>query len=168
VVGIAKAYTTRVGNGPFPTEWLDARGEAIRQKGQEYGATTGRPRRCGALDLVVLRHAARVNGLTEWAVTKLDVLSGTGPIPVAVAYEANGRRYEDFPADDGLWSTLKPVYEEMPGWEDPLHPPRVWDDLPLNARRYLERIHRDTGVPIGLVSWGPDREQTIVLRHPFG
>ncbi len=168
IIGIAKAYTTRVGAGPFPTELLDDVGQRIREVGAEYGTTTGRPRRCGWLDLVILRYAARVNGLDEFALTKLDVLSGLDRLKVAVAYERGGERVqpsvtEYFPAEFGVESLAewKPVYEELPGWTEDITGARTRADLPPAAREYVERVEEWTGVPISLIGVGPEREQAI-------
>jgi len=180
VIGVAKAYTTRVGAGPFPTELLDEVGDRIREVGGEYGTTTGRPRRCGWLDLVILRYAAQVNGLDELALTKLDVLSGLERLKVAVAYEWVGshpeqtcpepgrrgrrERTEVFPAEFGLESLAqwRPVYEELPGWEQDISGVRSRGDLPPAAREYVERVEEWVGVPITLIGVGPGREQAIV------
>ena len=171
VVGIAKAYTTRVGAGPFPTELLDEIGERIRQVGAEFGTTTGRPRRCGWLDLVILRYAARVNGLDEFALTKLDVLSGLERLKVAVAYQRAGagpessrrERIEFFPAEFGVESLAEwePIYEELPGWTEDITGVRTRDDLPPAAREYVARVEEWVGVPITLIGVGPEREQAI-------
>jgi adenylosuccinate synthase len=163
VVGVAKAYTTRVGAGPFPTELLDEVGDRIRQVGNEYGTTTGRPRRCGWLDLVILRYAARVNGLDEIALTKLDVLSGLERLRVAVAYERDGARTEFFPAEFGVESLAQwePVYEELPGWAEDIRGVRRREDLPPAAREYVARIEEWVGVPVTFVGVGPAREQAI-------
>ncbi len=163
VVGIAKAYTTRVGAGPFLTELLGGIGEQIRKIGAEYGTTTGRPRRCGWLDVVILRYAARVNGLTEFALTKLDVLSGLERLKVAVAYERGGERTEYFPAEYGAHALAewKPVYEELPGWTEDITGVRTRAALPPAARKYVERVEEWTGVPITLIGVGPAREQAI-------
>ena len=164
VVGVAKAYTTRVGEGPFPTELLDQVGDRIRDVGGEYGTTTGRPRRCGWLDLVILRYAARVNGLDELAFTKLDVLSGLDKLKVAVAYERGAERIETFPAEFGIESLAewRPVYEELPGWSEDITEARSRDDLPPVAREYVARVEEHVGVPITLIGVGPGREQAIV------
>ncbi len=164
VIGIAKAYTTRVGAGPFPTELLDEVGDRIREIGGEYGTTTGRPRRCGWLDLVILRYAARINGLDELALTKLDVLSGLERLEVAVAYERDGERIEYFPAELGVeeLARWRPVYEELDGWAEDISAVRNRDDLPTAAREYVERIEEWVGVPITLIGVGPEREQAIV------
>jgi adenylosuccinate synthase len=163
VVGIAKAYTTRVGAGPFLTELLDEVGGRMRTVGGEYGTTTGRPRRCGWLDLVILRYAVRVNGLNELALTKLDVLSGLERLKMAVAYERGGERIEYFPAEFGVEALAewKPVYEELPGWSEDISGARTRGDLPAAARKYVKRIEEEVGVPITLIGVGPEREQAI-------
>ena len=164
VVGVAKAYTTRVGAGPFPTELLGAVGDRIRDVGAEFGTTTGRPRRCGWLDVVILRYAARVNGLTDLALTKLDVLSGVDPLRVAVAYEREGKRIEHFPAEFGVkeLSRWTPIFQEVPGWYGDISSVRRAQDLPAPARDYVARIAEWTGVPVTFVGVGPDREQAVV------
>jgi adenylosuccinate synthase len=167
VVGIAKAYTTRVGSGPFPTELHDALGKKLRQDGDEFGATTGRPRRCGWFDAVVVRHAVRLNGMCGLALTKIDVLTGFKAIRVCTAYEYNGRRLEDVPASNAVLGAVKPIYEEWPGWTEPLHTARSLDDLPANARAYIRRLEEITGVPMMMISVGAGRNETIVLRNPF-
>jgi adenylosuccinate synthase len=164
-VGIAKAYTTRVGGGPFPTELEDETGQRLRDAGAEYGSTTGRPRRCGWLDLVALRHAVAVNGLTEIAITKLDVLSAVDTLELCVAYELDGQRLSHPPYD--RIDAVKPVYETLEGWSEDLSSCRTRTDLPPAAQRYLERIEREVGCRIGTVSVGPDREDTADLRDPF-
>jgi len=162
IIGIAKAYVTRVGSGPFPTELLDATGDGLRNRGGEFGATTGRPRRCGWQDLVVLRQSVLLNGFTDIALTKLDVLSGLDELKICVAYEQNGKRLQGFPSgSDGL-AGVTPVYEAMPGWQDDLSGCRTWESLPAAARAYVERLEKLAGVPISIVSVGPDREQTII------
>jgi adenylosuccinate synthase len=166
VVGITKAYTTRVGGGPFPTELHGEAGERLRTAGNEYGATTGRPRRCGWLDLPALRFAARINGLTELAVTKLDILTGLGDIQLCTHYEdGNGQRLET-PPYDGL-DTVTPVYETLPGWSEDLTACQTIDDLPKNASAYVRRIAELSGVKVGMVGVGADRAQTLRLRDPF-
>ena len=164
VVGVAKAYTTRVGAGPFPTELLGETGERIREVGCEYGTTTGRPRRCGWLDLPILRYAAQVNGLDEFALTKLDVLSGLPRLEVAVAYEREGERIDVFPAEFGVESLAgwEPVIEELPGWDEDITGVRRREDLPAAAREYVARIEEWTGVPVTFIGVGPEREQAIV------
>jgi adenylosuccinate synthase len=167
VLGIVKSYTTRVGGGPFPTELGDATGERLRKVGDEFGATTGRPRRCGWLDVVVLRFAARVNGLWGMALTKLDVLSGLDTIKVCVAYELDGQRLEELPGELDDFARVKPIYEELPGWKESLSMARTLEDLPANALRYVRRIEETSGIPVVCLSVGPDRGETIVLSNPF-
>lgn len=165
VIGISKVYATRVGNGPFPTELHGAEGDALREAGGEFGATTGRPRRCGWLDLPALRYAVRINGLTGLALTKIDVLTGMPSIKLCTGYELNGERYDTIPYDD--LDHVKPIYEEVPGWNEAIGHCRKMADLPKNARAYIERIEREADCPAWLVSVGADREQTIILRDAF-
>ncbi len=167
VLGITKAYTTRVGGGPFPTEDHGAGGAWLGDKGLEFGATTGRKRRCGWLDSVVLREAAIVNGFGSLAVNKLDVLSGLAEIPLATAWRIDGKLTHDFPMTLDEVSRAEPVYETLPGWSEPLGALRAYEQLPGNARRYLERIEALVEVPIDLISIGPGRGQTIARRDPF-
>lgn len=167
VLGIAKAYTTRVGAGPFPTELEDEVGAKLRQVGGEFGATTGRPRRCGWFDAVVVRQAARLSGLSGIALTKLDVLSGIETLRIAVAYDCNGERYERVPASVRALTQARPIYEEMEGWTEDLSGARRFEDLPLNARKYISRIEELTGAPVTLISVGAERDETILLRDPF-
>ena len=164
VVGVIKAYTTRVGEGPFPTELHDDMGEHLRQTGGEFGVTTGRPRRCGWYDAVVARYASRVNGLTDLVLTKLDVLTGLERIPVCVAYEVDGRRFDEMPANQSDFHHATPVYEELPGWSEDITGVRRFEDLPENARRYVEHLESVSGTRISAIGVGPDREATIV-RH---
>ncbi|MDL5041578.1 adenylosuccinate synthase [Heyndrickxia coagulans] len=164
VVGIAKAYTTRVGDGPFPTELLDETGDRIRETGHEYGTTTGRARRVGWFDSVVVRHARRVSGLTDLSVNLLDVLTGIETLKICVAYRYKGKVLEAFPASLKVLAECEPVYEELPGWTEDITGCRSLDDLPENARHYLERISQLTGVPLSMFSVGPDRLQTIVVQ----
>ncbi len=163
VVGVIKAYTTRVGEGPFPTELDDATGEFIRQQGREFGATTGRPRRCGWFDAVVARYAAMVNGIDCWALTKLDVLDQVKTIRICTAYEAKGRRYETVPADIRLLAACQPVYEDFEGWNSKTSDINRYEDLPVRARAYIDRLCAITGVPAGIVSVGPRRDSTFRL-----
>ncbi|MCZ7590822.1 MAG: adenylosuccinate synthase [Kiritimatiellae bacterium] len=163
VIGVVKAYSTRVGEGPFPTELHDAMGEHIRKVGHEFGATTGRPRRCGWFDLVVARYAAHVNGVTDWAVTKLDVLDDVEEIKVCVAYECDGRRYEHLPASARVLARCKPVYESFPGWKTSTKSAQTLEDLPKLCRSYLNALARLTGTPISILSNGPRRESTMRL-----
>jgi adenylosuccinate synthase len=167
VVGIVKAYTTRVGAGPFTTELFDDIGDYIQEKGAEFGATTGRRRRCGWLDMVVLNNAVRLNGLTGLAITKLDVLGGLEQIKICSAYLYKGKRMESFPANLKVLESCEPIYETLPGWEEDISHLRRYDDLPSNVRRYLKRIEELTGVPVQIISVGPGREQTIVLNNPL-
>ena len=167
VVGITKAYTTRVGSGPFPTELLDDLGRKLQQDGEEFGATTGRPRRCGWFDAVVARHSVRLNGLNGLAVTKLDVLTGLKTLRVCTAYELDGKRLDDVPASIAAFNAVRPVYEEFPGWDEPLSHVRALDDLPETARRYLTAIEELSATPIFMVSVGARRQDTIILRNPF-
>ena len=167
VMGISKAYTTRVGSGPFPTELSDETGERLRAKGVEFGSTTGRPRRCGWLDAVILRYAARVNGLWGIALTKLDVLSGLKTIGLCTAYELDGRRLTELPGDLEDLERIQPVYEMLPGWEDDLAAVRTFDELPENAKRYVRRVEEACAVPVVCISVGADRGETILLQNPF-
>ena len=161
VVGVIKCYTTRVGEGPFPTELKDAAGEDLRQRGGEFGATTGRPRRCGWFDAVVGRYAAMVNGVDFWAMTKLDVLDSLPVIKICVAYTAAGKRVDTIPACLETFSRCEPVYEEMPGWMEPTSHITRYEDLPLKARAYVERLIGLLGGRLGILSVGPARETTL-------
>ena len=159
IVGIVKAYTTRVGSGPFPTELLDDTGSYLRTKGHEFGATTGRPRRCGWLDAVVLRETVRLNGLTDIALTKLDVLQN---LPICVAYELDGKRLEYLPQEEGALGRVTPVYEELPGFEDDISECTAFEELPGTVQGYIRRIEELSGVKVSMISVGADRRQTIV------
>jgi adenylosuccinate synthase len=163
VIGVTKAYVTRVGSGPFPTEEEGSAGEGMRERGQEFGTTTGRPRRCGWFDTIQLRYAARVNGLTELFLTKLDVLSGLSTVKVCTAYRFEGRTYEDFPPHQTIVHKAEPVYEDLEGWTEDLADVRGADELPPAARKYVERLSDLGGVPVRTVSVGPSREQTVEL-----
>ncbi|MBS13999.1 MAG: adenylosuccinate synthase [Gemmatimonadetes bacterium] len=163
VVGVVKAYTTRVGNGPFPTELNDEMGDRIRDIGHEYGATTGRPRRCGWLDAVILRMAERINGLTSIAVTRLDILDQIEELKICTHYTRNGERVDHFPADLNVLAECEPVYETLPGWQSDTTQCRTYESLPENAMAYLARIQELSGVTISIVSVGPDREETIFV-----
>ncbi len=167
VIGICKAYTTRVGGGPFVTELSDEIGRHIQQSGGEYGATTGRPRRCGWLDLVVVNNAVRLNGLSWLAVTKLDVLTGIDPLKICTAYRYRGEKLDYFPPQVKILEDCEPVYETLRGWKEPITNVRKFTDLPENAKNYIRRVEELTGTPVKLVSVGPEREQTIVLENPF-
>jgi adenylosuccinate synthase len=162
VIGIIKAYTTRVGEGPFPTELLEGEGQELRDRGAEFGATTGRPRRCGWFDGVVAKFSARVNSVDSWAVTKLDVLSGMDKLKICVAYKDSDRTYKHFPSDSRILSGIRPVYQELPGWNEPLTGIKQWTDLPLAAREYLTFIEDFTATRISILSIGPSRTETIV------
>ena len=167
VIGIVKAYTTRVGEGPFPTELTDALGEQLRQQGNEFGATTGRPRRCGWFDAVQLRRASRLNGMTAIVMTKPDVLSNFDPIKICTAYKVQGKVTGDVPTRIEAFEGLEPLYEEMPGWNQDISGCRTWEDLPEKAQRYFLRIEELLGVPVCTISVGPGREQTIERMDPF-
>ena len=164
VIGVIKAYTTRVGEGPFPTELLDSDGERLREVGHEYGTTTGRPRRCGWYDAVLARYAARVNGVTDFVLTKLDVLTGWEKVPVCVAYEVDGRRCDEMPMTQTDFHHAAPVYELLDGWTEDLSAARVFEDLPANAQRYVRALEQMSGAPFSSIGVGPDREQTLQLR----
>ena len=167
VLGISKAYTTRVGGGPFPTEIKGALANRLRTEGEEFGSATGRPRRIGWFDAVLARLAVRLNGMWGLALTKLDVLTGIDPLRVCVAYQLGKERHAEMPPGRAALERVRPVYEEMPGWRESLSGARALDDLPLNARRYLERVAELAGVPLAMVGVGAPREATIVLRNPF-
>ncbi|MFN2388724.1 MAG: adenylosuccinate synthase [Actinomycetota bacterium] len=164
IIGIAKAYCTRVGAGPFPAEADPAEAEILVEAGGEYGTTTGRKRRCGWFDAVAGRYAARLNTLTELVITKLDVLSHFPTIKVCVAYEHAGRTYDDFPPNQTIFNKCRPVYEEFAGWDDDLSGARALDDLPKEARAYIEAVETMVGIPVSWVSVGPGREQTVRVR----
>ncbi|MBW3624855.1 MAG: adenylosuccinate synthetase, partial [Armatimonadetes bacterium] len=166
IIGVVKAYTTRVGTGPMPTELHDEDGEKIRRRGNEFGTTTGRPRRCGWLDVVLLRHSAQINSLDALSVMLLDVLSTFPTLKICTAYRTPDGVTEDFPADRSLLDEVEPIYEELPGWSEEITEVRSVADLPTNARRYLKRIEELVGVPVEIVSVGPDREQTIFTDRP--
>jgi adenylosuccinate synthase len=163
VIGITKAYCTRVGGGPFPTEIHDAIGDELRKRGNEYGAVTGRPRRCGWVDLPLLRYAQSINGVNWWVVTKMDVLDTLNEIPVCVGYKLNGKKIDEIPADAGTMEKIEPVYETLPGWKQSTEGIVEWDKLPKKARNYLEFLEKESGAKIGMVSTGPDREQTMFV-----
>ncbi len=167
VLGIVKAYTTRVGEGPFPTELFDATGDALQQKGAEFGATTGRKRRCGWLDAVILRNAVRLNGLTGLAITKLDVLGGLDELRICTAYRYKGRTVKDFPASLKVLAECEPVYETLPGWQEDISGITRFADLPPNTIAYLKRMEELLQVPADLVSVGPGRHETIIIRYPL-
>jgi len=167
VMGVVKAYTTRVGAGPFPTELLDENGDRLQQKGVEFGATTGRKRRCGWLDLVIVNNAVRLNGLTGLAITKLDVLGGLETLNVCTGYEVNGDRVQDFPASLKKLAACKPIYETLPGWPEDITGCTRMEALPETTKNYLKRIEEITETPIDIVSVGAGRNETILVRNPF-
>ncbi len=167
VLGIVKAYTTRVGAGPFPTELFDDVGNHLGEKGHEFGATTGRQRRCGWLDTVALRRSLDINSVTGMCITKLDVLDGLETLKLAVSYTLNGEQLDEPPAGADLIEQCEPVYIEMPGWSDSTVGVKNYADLPVAAKDYLKKIEELTGTPIAIISTGPDRAETIVLEHPF-
>jgi adenylosuccinate synthase len=167
VLGIVKAYTTRVGAGPFPTELLDAVGDTIQERGAEFGATTGRRRRCGWLDTVVVSNAVRINSLTGIAITKLDVLDGLETVKICTGYRYRNDLLTEFPNTLNILKKCEPVYEELPGWSEDISGLKKFDDLPENTTNYLRRIEELTETPIRIVSVGPDREETILLEDPF-
>ncbi|MFN4132131.1 MAG: adenylosuccinate synthase [Caldimicrobium sp.] len=168
VLGIVKAYTTRVGEGPFPTELKDELGDYLRERGGEYGATTGRPRRCGWLDLVMIKTAVRLNGLTSLALTKMDVLSGLNQIKICIAYKLRNQIIDYFPSTIEELSQVEPLYEELPGWKANLSEIKDFSDLPREAQEYIEKIEKYLGIPITIISTGPDRKNCFILKnHTF-
>ena len=164
IVGIVKAYTTRVGEGPFPTELFDENGEYLRKAGFEFGTTTGRPRRCGWYDAVISRYAARINGVTDFVLTKLDVLTGLEQIPVCVAYDVNGVRYDEMPANQTDFHHAKPIYEYLPGWTEDISGARSFADLPKNAQDYITYLESISGARISVVGVGPARDETVIIH----
>ena len=164
VIGIVKAYTTRVGEGPFPTELHDDAGEHLRKTGLEYGTTTGRPRRCGWFDAVIARYAARINGVTDFVLTKLDVLTGLEKVPVCVAYDVAGIRHDEMPLSQSDFHHAVPIYEELPGWTDDISTARTFEDLPKNARAYVTAVEKMSGARISAIGVGPDRDHTVVVH----
>jgi len=164
VIGVSKAYITRVGEGPFPTELLDDDGEKLRQIGHEFGTTTGRPRRTGWYDAVIARYAARVNGLTDIVLTKLDVLSGWNKVPVCVAYDVNGARFDELPQEQAAFAAAKPIYEYFDGWDEDISKARAFEDLPKTAQAYVEALEAMSGARISVVGVGPERDE-ILVRH---
>ena len=167
VLGITKAYATRVGSGPFPTELEDSTGELLRSRGQEFGATTGRPRRCGWFDAAALRRSIQINGVSGLCVTKLDVLDGMEKVKFCIGYRIAGTHHDLLPLGAEDAERCEPVYQEMPGWQESTVGIRAYAELPANARGYLERLQEVCGVPVDMISTGAEREETIVLRHPF-
>jgi adenylosuccinate synthase len=167
VLGITKAYVTRVGGGPFPTELFDEDGKRLARRGDEFGATTGRPRRCGWLDAVALRRMVSLNGVTGFCVTKLDVLDGFDEIKICTAYRLHGKLLEAPPLDSESWADLEPVYQSFPGWTESSRGATSMDDLPANARDYLQAMEELCGAPVHIVSTGPDRSENIIIKYPF-
>lgn len=167
VLGIAKAYATRVGGGPFPTELHDETGEDIRKRGQEFGATTGRPRRCGWIDIVALKRAVAINGISGLCITKLDILDGMPSLKMCIAYKYHGKQSEYAPLDAQGWDQCEPVYLEFPGWNESTAGITEWEKLPPAARAYLRALEELSGCPLAIVSTGPDRDATIILQDPF-
>jgi len=167
VLGISKAYSTRVGGGPYPTELKDATGDRLRQVGGEFGATTGRPRRTGWLDALALRYAVRVNGLNGIALTKLDVLTGFDPVKIAVGYRVDGKVLDEMPSDPETLERAEAVYESLPGWTESVEGARTWEDLPAKAKAYVKRVEELAGVPVMGFSVGADRGATVLLTNPF-
>jgi adenylosuccinate synthase len=167
VLGITKAYTTRVGSGPFPTELFDGNGTHLAKQGNEFGATTGRPRRCGWFDAVALRHAIQINSVSGICLTKLDVLDGLDEVKVCVGYKHGGQVLNHLPSDCTIYRDLEPVYETVPGWRESTIGAKKMEDLPENARQYIRIIEEKIEAPIDIISTGPDRVETIILRHPF-
>ncbi|HEV3171468.1 MAG TPA: adenylosuccinate synthase [Actinocrinis sp.] len=163
-IGILKAYTTRVGSGPFPTELFDADGDALRTKGHERGVTTGRDRRCGWFDAVIARYAARVNGLTDFFLTKLDILTGWERVPVCVAYDVDGVRHDEMPMTQTEFHHARPIYEYLPGWDEDITKAKDFSDLPPNAQAYVRSLEEMSGAPISAIGVGPARDATIQLR----
>jgi adenylosuccinate synthase len=164
VIAIVKAYTTRVGEGPFPTELLDVKGDRLREAGAEFGTTTGRPRRCGWFDAVIARYAARINGVTDFVLTKLDVLTGMEEVPVCVAYEVDGVRQDEMPMTQSEFAKAVPIYETFPGWAEDISQARKIDDLPRSARDYVAALEEMIGAPISAIGVGPGRDETITVR----
>ncbi|PGM59311.1 adenylosuccinate synthase [Bacillus sp. AFS053548] len=168
VVGVCKAYTTRVGEGAFPTELFDEIGNTIREVGREYGTTTGRPRRVGWFDSVVVRHARRVSGITDLSLNSIDVLTGLETVKICVAYKFRGETISEFPASLKQLAECEPVYEELPGWTEDITGVKTLNELPVNARHYVERVSQLVGIPLSVFSVGPDRNQTNIVRNVYG
>jgi adenylosuccinate synthase len=168
VLGIVKGYTTRVGSGPFPTEQENEVGAFLAKRGNEFGSVTGRPRRCGWFDAAALKRSIQINGVSGLCVTKLDVMDGMDEIQLCVGYKLNGETVDILPFGSESVAQCEPVYETLPGWQETTAGVKKYEDLPANARAYLKRIEEVCEAPVAIVSTGPDREETIVLRHPFG
>jgi adenylosuccinate synthase len=167
VLGITKAYTTRVGEGPFPTELFDATGQFLGERGHEFGTVTGRQRRCGWFDAVLVRQSIAVSGVTGVALTKLDVLDGFEEIKICVGYDVNGQHYDYLPPSPPDQAVATPVYETMDGWSETTAGARTWNELPAQAIKYVRRVEELIGCPVALVSTSPEREDTILVRDPF-
>jgi adenylosuccinate synthase len=167
ILGITKAYTTRVGSGPFPTELHDEVGAGLAKRGNEFGSVTGRPRRCGWLDMVILKRSIQLNSLSGLCVTKLDVLDGLETVRICTSYKLHGKTVTELPNDATLLAACEPVYEDLPGWKESTFGVKSFDGLPKNAQKYLLRVEELAGIPIDIISTGPDRTETIILRHPF-
>ena len=167
IVGVVKAYTTRVGAGPFPAEQINEAGEYLRNTGHEFGTVTGRPRRCGWLDTAVVKYAAMLNSLDYLAITRLDILDGLDTIKICTGYTYEGKKIEEYPASLAVMEKVQPIYETLPGWKTPISHCRNYEELPKEARSYVERISELVGVPLGIVSVGPNRDQTIILQSIF-
>lgn len=167
IVGVVKAYTTRVGAGPFPAEQLNEVGEYLRNTGHEFGTVTGRPRRCGWLDTAVVKYAAMLNSLDYLAITRLDILDDLDTIKICTGYKYKGQLLKEYPASLDVLENVEPIYEEMPGWKADISKCKSYDELPEAARYYVERISELTGIPLGIVSVGPNRSQTIILKKIF-
>ena len=168
VLGITKAYTTRVGSGPFPTEDFGGDGDRMGERGREFGTVTGRKRRCGWFDAVMVRQANAVAGVTGMALTKLDVLDGFDMLKICIGYDLNGKRLDHFPSDSGAQAACTPIYEEMPGWHESTYGARSWAELPANAVKYIRRVEELTKTPVTLLSTSPERDDTILVTDPFG
>jgi adenylosuccinate synthase len=165
VIAVVKAYTTRVGEGPFPTELVDDKGDFLRMAGAEFGTTTGRPRRCGWFDAPIARYATRINGVTDFVLTKLDVLTGVDEIPVCVAYEVDGVRHDELPMTQAEFARAIPIYETFPGWTEDISTAKTLDDLPMNARDYVAALEKMIKAPISAIGVGPGRAETIAVRN---
>ena len=167
VLGITKAYTTRVGSGPFPTEDFAEAGNRMGERGREYGTVTGRKRRCGWFDAVMVRQASLTAGISGMALTKLDVLDGFKTLKICVGYDCRGKRLDCFPSNAAHQAACSPVYEEMPGWSESTYGARTWADLPVNAVKYIRRVEELTHIPVALLSTSPERDDTVLVKDPF-
>jgi adenylosuccinate synthase len=167
VLGVVKSYTTRVGAGPFPTELEDEIGKGLAERGHEFGSVTGRQRRCGWFDAAILRRNVQLNSLSGLCLTKLDILDGLETVRIGVGYRCEGIEYFLLPQDTELLTSCEPIYEEMPGWKESTYGVKHWEELPTNARAYIKRIEALVNVPVDMISTSPEREDTIILKHPF-